>query len=54
MISVRVAKSMKLDQEAIDMILHHHENYDGTGFPSGLKGEKFRWARELSRWRTLM
>jgi len=39
MISVRVAKSMKLDQEAIDMIRHHHENYDGTGFPSGLKGE---------------
>lgn len=40
MISVRVARSMKLDQEAIDMIRHHHENYDGTGFPSGLKGEE--------------
>ena len=21
------------------MILHHHEKYDGTGYPSGLKGE---------------
>ncbi len=40
MISVQVAKSMKLDREAIDMIRHHHENYDGTGFPSGLKGEE--------------
>ncbi len=22
-----------------DMVLHHHENYDGTGFPNGFKGE---------------
>jgi HD-GYP domain-containing protein (c-di-GMP phosphodiesterase class II) len=22
------------------MILHHHENYDGTGYPGGLKGEE--------------
>ena len=22
-----------------NVILHHHENYDGTGFPNGLKGE---------------
>lgn len=21
------------------MILHHHERYDGTGYPDGLKGE---------------
>jgi len=22
----------------VDMVLHHHERYDGTGYPSGLKG----------------
>jgi HD-GYP domain-containing protein (c-di-GMP phosphodiesterase class II) len=22
------------------MILHHHENFDGTGYPGGLKGEE--------------
>ena len=24
----------------IPIILHHHENYDGTGYPSGLKGNE--------------
>ncbi|MHC9543830.1 MAG: HD domain-containing phosphohydrolase [Vulcanimicrobiota bacterium] len=26
-------------QEVIDIILHHHERYDGSGYPSGLKSE---------------
>ncbi len=26
-------------QEVIDIILHHHEKYDGLGYPSGLKGD---------------
>lgn len=24
---------------AVDVVLYHHENYDGKGYPSGLKGE---------------
>jgi len=27
-------------EKALDGILHHHEHYDGTGYPSGLKGNK--------------
>ena len=26
--------------EAMPVVLHHHESYDGTGFPKGLKGEE--------------
>jgi response regulator RpfG family c-di-GMP phosphodiesterase/DNA-binding SARP family transcriptional activator len=26
-------------QDVIDIILHHHEKYDGSGYPSGLSGE---------------
>lgn len=26
--------------EALSIILHHHERYDGTGYPQGLKGEQ--------------
>ena len=26
--------------EALDVILHHHERYDGTGYPHGLKGKQ--------------
>lgn len=26
-------------QEVIDIILHHHEKFDGQGYPSGLKGK---------------
>lgn len=26
-------------KEVADVVLHHHENYDGSGYPSGLQGE---------------
>lgn len=26
-----------------DGVLHHHERYDGNGYPSGLKGEEIPW-----------
>lgn len=30
-------KEIKLVQEVGNIILHHHEHYDGTGYPNGLK-----------------
>jgi putative two-component system response regulator len=28
------------DEEVLKMVRHHHEHYDGTGFPDGLSGEQ--------------
>jgi len=36
-------------QPVIPMILHHHENYDGTGYPSGLSGDEIPFAARLLR-----
>ena len=33
-------KGMNLPDYAVDMVLHHHERIDGTGYPDGLKGDK--------------
>jgi putative nucleotidyltransferase with HDIG domain len=27
-------------------VLHHHERWDGAGYPAGLKGEEIRFSRE--------
>ena len=29
-----------IDQDMVDMVLHHHEQLDGTGYPQGLKANK--------------
>lgn len=31
---------LRLDNHIVDIILHHHENFDGTGYPSRLAGEE--------------
>jgi HD-GYP domain-containing protein (c-di-GMP phosphodiesterase class II) len=37
--SYEVVKKIPQLAEAIDGVLHHHERYDGRGYPSGLAGE---------------
>jgi HD-GYP domain-containing protein (c-di-GMP phosphodiesterase class II) len=37
-----------LPAEAFDMALHHHERYDGTGYPHGLQGEGISFASQLA------
>ena len=35
-----LVRDVKLIREVGDIILYHHERYDGTGYPKGLKGEE--------------
>ena len=35
-----ILRPISLLQDTIPMVLHHHENYDGSGYPEGLKGKK--------------
>lgn len=37
---VKLIDSLEHDEKVKDIVLHHHENYDGTGYPSGLRGNK--------------
>lgn len=37
MIGVRIIKHISALKSSVPYILHHHENYDGTGYPKGLK-----------------
>jgi HD-GYP domain-containing protein (c-di-GMP phosphodiesterase class II) len=38
--SHRVVQQVPQLSDALDGVLHHHERYDGSGYPSGLKGEE--------------
>jgi putative nucleotidyltransferase with HDIG domain len=39
-IGVRIVQSVPFLEDAIPVIHHHHERYDGNGYPEGLKGEQ--------------
>lgn len=36
----RFLSPLNLDSCIIDIVLYHHENYDGTGYPEGLSGDR--------------
>lgn len=37
---VEIIKHMKALKSVMPVILYHHENYDGSGYPKGLKGDQ--------------
>jgi response regulator RpfG family c-di-GMP phosphodiesterase len=39
-IGYRILSSIKFLRGAAQVVLHHHERYDGKGYPQGLKGEE--------------
>jgi len=39
---VALGKKMGLPPDVLDVIAQHHEHADGTGYPSGLKGEQIK------------
>ncbi len=39
-IGARIAQPLSFLDDVVPLILHHHERYDGSGYPDGLKGEK--------------
>ena len=41
--------SLQLDAKVRQLILHHHENFDGTGYPMGLAGEAIPLGSRLVR-----
>ena len=36
----QIVAQMQLEHDIADLVLYHHENYDGSGYPYGLAGEE--------------
>ena len=46
-IGANMLKQINLFKDMIPIVKHHHENYDGTGFPEGLSGEEIPLASRI-------
>jgi HD-GYP domain-containing protein (c-di-GMP phosphodiesterase class II) len=44
----RLVESFDDFEAALPYVLHHHERWDGFGYPHGLSGDGSRWRRECS------
>jgi len=44
---VEIIKTIDKLSDAIPIILHHHEKYDGKGYPYGLKGEEIPYSARI-------
>jgi len=46
-IGANMLKQIKLFEDIVSIVKHHHENFDGSGYPSGLKGENIPLASRI-------
>ncbi|MBI4974438.1 MAG: HD domain-containing protein [Candidatus Omnitrophica bacterium] len=44
---VKIIRHMKALKSVVPIILHHHENYDGSGYPKGLKRDQIPLAARI-------
>lgn len=49
MLGSRLVESLKLDPLIPEIILNHHENFDGTGYPNGIKGDDIPMGARIIR-----
>ena len=47
-IGVHILGSAKLFKDILPIVKHHHERYDGRGYPSGLKGEDIPYLARIA------
>lgn len=47
--SARIIESASQIESLLSAVLHHHENWDGTGYPNGLKAEEIPYLARMLR-----
>lgn len=47
LVSANMLKQINLFKDIIPIVKHHHENYDGSGYPDGLSGEEIPLASRI-------
>lgn len=47
--SYEILKEEGFDESIQKMVYHHHENYDGSGYPDNLKGREIPWGARILR-----
>lgn len=46
-VSADILSNVEFPYEVVPIVKHHHERYDGTGYPSGLKGEEIPFGARI-------
>jgi putative two-component system response regulator len=46
-IGAKIVNAVPFLEDTVDVILYHHERFDGTGYPEGLKGDKIPLAARI-------